>query len=128
MSLPRFDIPTTLPIVKIGKATFIIYLDRMSEWRFRFVCGAGVPRLRASEGYNAKANVQKAVESVRRNAQDERRYEFKVNSRGKHFFTLRARNGNTLGVSRNHGELDELEADAETLRRTVSEAELQEQH
>lgn len=80
------------------------------------MCEAGIARLRASEGYNAKANALKAVESVRRNATETRRYEYKENSRGKHFFTLRARNGHTLAVSRNADELDELEADAEVLR------------
>ena len=93
-----------------------MYADRIGEWRFRFCCAEGVARVRSSEGYNAKANALKAIESVRRNAQEERRFDFKVNSRGRHFFTLRARNGNILAVSRNHVDPDELHADAAVLR------------
>ena len=95
--------------------SFTLYTDRLGEWRFRFVCEEGIQRLRASEGYNAKVNVLKAIDSVRRNAIEEKRYDFKQNSRGKFFFTIKARNGNTLAVSRNHSELDLLETDAEVI-------------
>ena len=109
-----------------SKPIFHIYTDRVGEWRFRFTCHAGVARLRASEGYNAKVNVLKAVESVKRNVVESRRFDYKTNSRGKHFFTVKARNGNILAVSRNHGELDELEEDATVIASEAPDAEVEE--
>ncbi len=105
-------------------AMFVVYNDRMGEWRFRFMCTIGINRLRASEGYNAKASALKAIESVKRNLQEQRRFDYKLNSRGKHFFTLRARNGNILAVSRNHLELDDLEGDINVLKHQAPRAEV----
>ena len=103
-------------------AEFVVYPDRIGEWRFRFICNEGFARLRASEGYNAKVNAYKAVESVRRNALEPNRYEYKANSRGKHFFVLKARNGRVLAVSRNHRELGDLQDDADVIRAEVETA------
>ena len=103
-------------------AEFVIYPDRLGEWRFRFICNEGFARLRASEGYNAKVNAYKAVESVKRNALVEKRYEYKANTRGKHFFVLKARNGNILAVSRNHDVLGDLQDDADVIRAEVADA------
>ena len=105
-------------------AAFEVYADRIGEYRFRFTCGDGVARLRASEGYTAKANALKAVESVRKNALLEQRYDFKQNNRGKHFCTVKARNGNILAVSRNHVSYDELLDDVEAIKAEVEGASL----
>lgn len=106
---------------------FVIYPDRIGEWRFRFVCDLGESRLRASEGYNAKVNAYKAVESVRRNVGEPKRFEYKANSRGKHFFVLKARNGNILAVSRNHAELGDLQDDADVVQEEVPVAVIREE-
>lgn len=108
-------------------AEFVVYADRIGEWRFRFICNEGFARLRGSEGYNAKVNAYKAIESVRRNALEPRRYEYKANSRGKHFFVLRARNGNILAVSRNQVDRGDLEDDADVIRAEVETAILREE-
>ena len=105
-------------------ARFEIYADRLGEWRFRYCCSESQPRLRASEGYSAKVNALKAVESLRRNAPIDARYDFKVNSRGRHFFTLRARNGNILAVSRNHVDEDDLHADVAKIRAEIEDAQV----
>jgi len=103
-----------------------VYSDKIGEYRFRFLCCEGESRLRASEGYNAKVNAFKGVDSVIRNMSDDDRLDFKTNSRGKHFFTIKARNGNILAVSRNHEELDALEEDLIVIRQQMADAEISE--
>ncbi len=107
-----------------GQAHFVIYRDAIGEWRFRFVCQTNVQRLRSSEGYTVKVNAEKAVESIKRNSLDDKRFTQKTNSRGSHFFTLQARNGNILAMSRVHTDLAELEADLEIVQSQVGIADL----
>ena len=111
----------------MANALFTVYADRIGEWRFRFACAEGTQRLRASEGYNAKVNALKAIDSVRRNVLEAKRFDYKQNSRGKHFFTVKARNGNILAVSRNHAELDQLEEDAGVIARQAPAADVREE-
>ena len=110
-----------------SRAIVQVYADKIGEFRFRFVCSDGEPRLRASEGYTAKINAFKGIESVVRNMSDDKRIDFKTNSRGKHIFTVKARNGNILAMSRNQAELDELEEDLTIIRAELKGAEVAEQ-
>ncbi len=98
------------------KPTIQVYADKKGEWRFRFICDQGDALFHASEGYTAKANAYKGIDSVKRNISDDKRIEFKVNNRGKHFYTIKARNGNILAVGRNQEELDILEEDIALIR------------
>lgn len=101
-----------------------VYADKIGEFRFRFLCGRGEARLRASEGYNAKANAIKGINSLLKNVHDDKRVDFKVNARGKHFFTVKARNGNILAISRNHEELDAVEEEIAVIRSEIADAEI----
>ena len=47
-----------------------IYLDKAGEFRFR-LCANNGENLLASEGYTAKADAKKGIESVRNNADSE---------------------------------------------------------
>lgn len=60
----------------------------------------------SSEGYTTKSNCQNGIDSVKRNAADEAKYDRKIASNGKLYFTLEATNGQTIGIS----ELYESEA------------------
>ena len=108
----------------VVKPMIEIYSDRIGEWRFRFICTQGYSRLRASEGYNAKVNALKGVESVSKNLHEEKRLEFKQNTRDKHFFTLKSRNGNILAMSRNHEVFGDLEEDLQIIREQFNTAEI----
>src|SRR3546814_14618999 len=52
-----------------------------------------------SEGYSAKGSCINGIESVRKNSQDDARFERKTASNGKFFFNLTATNGQTVGSS-----------------------------
>lgn len=121
-----YILTTQFTNMNIRTAIFEVYTDKIGEFRFRFLCDSGESRLRASEGYNAKVNAIKGIDSVMRNIDDDKRIEFKVNSRGKHFFTVKARNGNILAVSRNQEELDTLEEDLVIIRQQFAKAEVSE--
>jgi uncharacterized protein YegP (UPF0339 family) len=52
-----------------------------------------------SEGYTTKSNCQNGIDSVKRNAADEGKYDRKIAANGKYYFTLEATNGQTIGIS-----------------------------
>ena len=79
-------------------AKFEIFQDSKNEYRFRLKAGNGQTIL-ASEGYSAKAGCMKGIVSVRTNSQDDNRYERKKSTNGKHFFNLKASNGQVIGTS-----------------------------
>ncbi|MCR6651405.1 MAG: YegP family protein [Cellvibrionaceae bacterium] len=88
--------------------TFEIYKDKAGEYRFRLKAGNGQIIL-ASEGYTDKAGCSNGVESVRKNAPDDKRYERKKSVSGKYMFNLKAANNQVIGTS----ELYETEASRE---------------
>jgi uncharacterized protein len=53
----------------------------------------------SSETYTAKAAAQAGIESVKKNAADDKRYERKVAKDNSPYFVLTAANGQTLGKS-----------------------------
>ncbi len=62
-----------------------------------------------SEGYTTKTNCLGGVDSVKRNAKDDSKYEKKTAKNGKYYFTLKATNGQVVGTS----EMYETEASRE---------------
>ena len=82
--------------VMAGK--FEIYKDKAGEFRFRLKAGNGQVIL-ASEGYKAKASCVNGIESVRKNSQNDDRFERKETKAGKPRFNLKASNGQVIGTS-----------------------------
>ena len=78
--------------------TFELTRNDKGEFYFKLQANAGGTLLR-SEGYNAKASASKGIDSVRRNASDDDRYELKTASDGRPFFNLKASNGQVVGTS-----------------------------
>lgn len=77
---------------------FEVFTDKAGEFRFRLKAGNGQVIL-ASEGYTAKASALNGIESVRKNAQDDGRFERAETKNGKFRFNLKAGNGQVIGVS-----------------------------
>ncbi|WP_343671032.1 YegP family protein [Chitinophaga sp.] len=77
---------------------FVITQSSNGEFRFKLNAGNGEPIL-ASEGYNAKAGCTNGIESVRTNSQHDERFEKKTAANGKHYFNLKATNGQVIGTS-----------------------------
>jgi len=77
---------------------FVITKSSNGEHRFKLKAGNGEPIL-ASEGYTSKAGCMNGIDAVRENALKEERFEKKTSSGGKHYFVLKAGNGQVIGTS-----------------------------
>ena len=77
---------------------FEIYTDKSGEFRFRLKAKNG-QNILASEGYKQKASCENGIESVRKNSQDDSKFELKEGASGKWTFNLKATNGQVIGTS-----------------------------
>lgn len=77
---------------------FVISKRTNGEFQFNLKAGNGQTIL-ASEGYSTKANCENGIESVRKNSQDDNRFDKKTSSNGKSYFNLKATNGQIIGTS-----------------------------
>ncbi len=89
-------------------AKFEIFNDNKGEFRFRLVADNGKIIL-ASEGYKAKASCLNGIESVRKNSQDESKFERLEAKNGKLFFNLKANNGQVVGTSQMYADKSSME-------------------
>lgn len=53
----------------------------------------------SSEMYETRKAAENGIASVRKNAENEKRYEIKVSNKGEHYFNLKASNGEVIGKS-----------------------------
>jgi uncharacterized protein len=77
---------------------FVITKRSNGEYQFNLKAGNGEVIL-VSEGYVSKANCEKGVESVKRNAPYEERYAKGTSSNNKFYFNLKGTNGQIIGTS-----------------------------
>jgi uncharacterized protein YegP (UPF0339 family) len=77
---------------------FVIQKRTNGEFQFNLNAGNGQVIL-TSEGYTTKPNCQNGIESVRRNAQDDKKFEKLTATNGKFYFRLLATNGQVIGAS-----------------------------
>lgn len=80
---------------------FELYTDKAGEFRFRLKAGNGEIIL-ASEGYKQRASAENGIESVKKNAPDDARYERKETKAGKQMFNLKSTNGQVIGTSESY--------------------------
>lgn len=89
-------------------ASFIISKRKNGEWQFALKAGNGQTIL-MSEGYKSIAACQSGIASVKLNALDDHRFERKSSSNGKHYFNLKAANGQVIGTSEMYESFDAME-------------------
>lgn len=77
---------------------FEVYKDKKGEFRFRLNAKNGQAIL-ASEGYSSKAGCLNGIESVKKNAASDARFDKQVAKNGQHYFKLKAGNGEVIGMS-----------------------------
>ncbi|MCT4665718.1 MAG: YegP family protein [Flavobacteriales bacterium] len=73
-------------------------LYQTKEYRFRLTAKNGQTIL-ASEGYVNKTGALNGIESVKKNAPNENRFDRLESSNGKYYFNLKATNGQIIGTS-----------------------------
>nr|WP_199156223.1 YegP family protein [Pedobacter sp. ASV2] len=77
---------------------FVITKRKNGEFQFNLNAGNGQTIL-TSEGYAAKSSCENGIESVRKNSQDDSKFEKKSSTNGKFYFNLKATNGQVIGSS-----------------------------
>jgi len=82
-------------------AKFEIKKAKNGEFYFHLKAGNGGIIL-VSEMYGAKASAENGIESVKKNAPDEKRYERKETKNGQHMFNLKAANHEVIGTSESY--------------------------
>ncbi|HRN35686.1 MAG TPA: YegP family protein [Flavobacteriales bacterium] len=105
-------------------ATFELYKDKAGEFRFRLKAGNGEVIL-ASEGYRAKDSALNGVESVKKNAADDARYECKTTAAGSSF-NLLAANGQVIGSSQVYATEQSRDAGIDSVKRNAPGADVKE--
>lgn len=77
---------------------FEIKIRKNGEFQFNLKAGNGQTIL-TSEGYKTKASCENGIESVRKNSQDDKKFDRKTSTNGKQYFNLKATNGQIIGTS-----------------------------
>lgn len=77
---------------------FVIKTRKDGEYQFNLVADNG-QNILASEGYKAKASCLNGIESVKKNSQEDGRYQCLTSKNGKVYFNLKAGNGQIIGTS-----------------------------
>lgn len=77
---------------------FVITLRKNGEFQFNLKATNG-QNILTSEGYTTKSACMNGIESVKKNCKVEARFDKKVASNGKPFFSLKATNGQVVGSS-----------------------------
>ncbi len=104
--------------------TFELYTDKAGEFRFRLKAGNNEIIL-ASEGYTTKASAQQGIESVKKNAPDDARYECKTTKAGASF-NLLAANGQVVGSSQVYGSEPARDRGIESVKKNAPTAAVKE--
>jgi uncharacterized protein YegP (UPF0339 family) len=105
---------------------FEIYKDKAGEFRFRLKAGNGEVIL-ASEGYKGKSSATNGVESVKKNASMDERYERKTTKGGKFSFNLLAGNKQVIGASQSYESERSRDAGIESVKKNAPEASIDDQ-
>ena len=77
---------------------FVITKRKNGEFQFNLKADNGQVIL-SSEGYTVKLSCENGIESVRKNALADGHFERKMSSNEKHYFNLKASNGQVIGTS-----------------------------
>lgn len=100
---------------------FVISLRSNGEYQFNLKADNGQVIL-TSEGYTGKSGCTNGIESVRTNAQKDERFERKEASNGKHFFNLKAANGQVIGSSQMYADVNGRDNGIESVKKNAPTA------
>ena len=100
---------------------FEITLRKNGEYQFNLKASNGQVIL-TSEGYTQKAGCMNGIESVRKNAPEDARFERKTSSNGKPYFNLKATNGQVIGGSEMYESEASREKGIESVKKNAPDA------
>jgi uncharacterized protein len=105
---------------------FVITKRVNGEFQFNLKAGNGQVIL-ASESYTTKAACENGVESVKKNAQDDARFERLTSKNDKYYFLLKATNGQSIGSSEMYETVASRDNGIESVKKNAPDAEVDDQ-
>lgn len=93
------------------------------EFQFNLKAGNGQVIL-TSEGYKAKPSCINGIESVKKNSQDDARFDVKVAKNGKHHFNLKSTNGQIVGSSQMYASEDGCASGIASVKKNAPDADV----
>lgn len=105
---------------------FVITKRANGEFQFNLKAGNGQVIL-TSEGYTTLAACKNGIESVKKNSQEDARFERKEAKDGAPFFNLKATNGQVIGKSEMYSSTAACENGIESVKKNAPEAEVVEE-
>lgn len=102
---------------------FEITTRKNGEFQFNLKAGNGQVIL-TSEGYSSKSGCTNGIESVKKNSQDDGKYERKTSSNDKPFFNLKATNGQIIGNSEMYESVASRDNGIESVKKNAPDAEI----
>ena len=102
---------------------FEITTRKNGEFQFNLKATNGQVIL-TSQGYATKATCLNGIESVKKNSQEEKRFDCKVASNGKPFFNLMATNGQIIGTSQMYANETNMKNGIASVKKNASQAEI----
>ncbi len=102
---------------------FEIKVSKSDQHYFNLKAGNGQIIL-TSEMYNSKSACENGIESVKKNAGEDARYERTVSDSGKYHFNLKAANHQVIGSSQMYADASGMEGGIESVKKNASEAEV----
>ena len=105
--------------------TFVISRRKNDEFQFVLKAGNGEIIL-TSEGYSSKANCTNGIESVKRNSQDNSKFDKKEAKDGRTYFNLKATNGQIIGSSQMYSSTSGRDNGIESVKKNAPDAEVKE--
>lgn len=100
---------------------FEVKVRKNGEFQFNLKATNGQVIL-TSEGYTTKTACMNGIESVKKNAPVEARYEVKVAKNGKPYFNLKATNGQVIGASQMYASERTMKAGIASVMKNAPEA------
>lgn len=100
---------------------FQMYVGKNGQFYFRLIAKNG-QNILSSEGYSSKAACKAGVESVKKNAPQDERYQFKEAKGGKFHFVLTAPNGKVIGSSQTYASAETCKKGIAAVKRAAADA------
>lgn len=105
---------------------FVVSVRKNGEFQFNLQASNGQTIL-TSEGYTSKAACQNGIESVKKNAGDDARYQRKTTANGKHHFNLTSTNSQVIGSSQTYDSQSGMENGIASVKSNAPDAEVVEE-
>ena len=103
-------------------------LKKVSNGQFHFnLLASNGQVILSSEQYKARDSALNGIDSVRRNAKRDGAFEVKESSNGKHYFVLKASNGQVVGQSQMYASAASCQNGIESVQKNAPDAALDDQ-